>query len=220
MSSVNDILQELRGLESKLADMPRTIPYEVPAGYFDALPAAMLDAVKAEQAAEPVLNLPKAIPYEVPVGYFEGLAKSVMMQVQEPSLPLTKEMSYEVPAGYFENLPAQVIAKAKQKEAPQKASKTIAFPVWKTVTRAAAAILVIGIGFGSLRYLNADKPMTAEGQLAALPKDSINEYVQLHIDEYEADAIAGTLEQADVTTLTNKLSAEEIENYLNETGWD
>lgn len=220
MNSANDILQELRGLESKLADMPRAMPYEVPAGYFDALPAAMLDAVKAEQAAEPILNLPKAMPYEVPVGYFEGLTKSVMLQVQEPSLPLTKEMAYEVPAGYFENLPAQVIAKAKQEEAPQKAPKIIAFPVWKTVTRAAAAILVIGIGFGSLRYLNTDKPMTAEGQLAALPKDSINEYVQLHIDEYEADAIAGTLEQADVTTLTNKLSAEEIENYLNETGWD
>ena len=220
MSSPNDILQELRGLESKLADMPRTMPYEVPAGYFDALPAAMLDPIKAEQAAEPVLHLPKAMPYEVPAGYFEGLAKSVMMQVEEPSLPLTKEMAYEVPAGYFENLPAQVIAKAKQEEAPQKAPKTIAFPVWKTVTRAAAAILVIGIGFGSLRYLNTDKPMTAEGQLAALPKDSINEYVQLHIDEYEADAITGTLEQADVTTLTNKLSAEEIENYLNETGWD
>ncbi len=110
MSSANDILQELRGLESKLADMPRTMPYEVPAGYFDALPAAILDAIKAEQAAEPVLNLPKAMPYEVPVGYFEGLTKSVMLQVQEPSLPLTKEMAYEVPAGYFENLPAQVIA--------------------------------------------------------------------------------------------------------------
>lgn len=220
MSSANDILQELRGLESKLADMPRTMPYEVPEGYFDALPAAMLDAVKAEHATEPVLNLPKGMPYEVPAGYFEGLTNSVLAQVDEPALLLPKVVAYEVPAGYFENLPAQVIAKAKQEEASLKASKTIAFLVWKTVTRAAAAILVIGIGFGSLRYLNTDKPMTAEGQLAALPKDSINEYVQLHIDEYEADAIASTLEQADVTTLTNKLSAEEIENYLNETGWD
>lgn len=220
MSSANDILQELRGLESQLADMPRTTPYEVPAGYFDALPAAMLDAVKAEHATEPVLNLPKTMPYEVPAGYFEGLAKNVMMQVLEPSLPLTKETAYEVPAGYFENLPAQILAKAKQEETAKKGTKIIAFPIWKTVTRAVAAILVIGIGFGSLRYLNADSPLNAEAQLAALPKDSINEYVQLHIDEYEADAIASTLEQADVTTLTNKLSTEEIENYLNETGWD
>lgn len=220
MSSANDILQELRGLESKLADMPRTMPYEVPARYFDELPAVMLDAVKAEQAAEPVLNLPKGMPYEVPAGYFEGLAKSAMMQLEEPSLPMTKEMAYEVPVGYFENMPAQILAKAKQEEASQKAPKTIALPIWKTVTRAVAAILVIGIGFGSLRYLVADSPLNAEAQLAALPKDSINEYVQLHIDEYEADAIASTLEQADVTTLTNKLSTEEIENYLNETGWD
>lgn len=220
MSSANDILQELRGLESKLADMPRATPYEVPAGYFDALPAAMLDAVKAEQALEPVLNLPKTMPYEVPAGYFEGLAKSVMTQVEVPSLPLTKETAYEVPAGYFESLPAQILAKAKQEETAKKATKTIALPIWKTVTRAVAAILVIGIGFGLLRYLNANSPLNAEAQLAALPKDSINEYVQLHIDEYEADAIAGTLEQADVVTLTNKLSAEEIENYLNETGWD
>ncbi len=220
MSSANDIIQELRGLESKLADMPRTMPYEVPAGYFDAMPAAALDAIKAEHIAEPVLTLPKAMPYEVPDGYFEGLANSVIAQVQERSLPLTREMGYEVPDGYFENLPAQIIARAKQEEAQQQAPKTIAFPVWKTVTRAVAAILVIGIGFSALRYLNSDKPMSTEVQLAALSQDSINDYIQMHIDEYDADAIAGTLEQADVTTLTNKLSTEEIENYLNETGWD
>jgi len=220
MSSANDIIQELRGLESKLADAPRTMPYEVPAGYFDALSAATLEAIKAEQAAEPVLSLPKTVPYEVPTGYFEGLVNSVMAEVQEPSLPMVKETIFAVPAGYFENLPAQVIARAKQEEKTPHAPKIIAFPVWKTVTRAAAAILVIGIGFGSLRYLNSDTQISTEAQLAALPQDSINDYVQLHIDEYDADAIAGTLEQADVATLTNKLSTEEIENYLNETGWD
>jgi len=59
MSSANDIIQELRELDSQLAAIPRTMPYEVPVGYFEGLADVVLSIAKNE---EPQLHLPKVMP--------------------------------------------------------------------------------------------------------------------------------------------------------------
>ncbi|OSZ78923.1 hypothetical protein CAP35_11930 [Chitinophagaceae bacterium IBVUCB1] len=219
MSSANDIIQELRELNSTLVDAPRTMPYEVPAGYFDALAGMVVNAVKIDIQQEPVLHLPIVMPYEVPDGYFEHLAANVLATINEPVLSQIKEPTYIVPEGYFDNLPEMMIAKAREAEAP-KQTKAIQLPVWKTIRWAAAAILLLGVGFGLFRYLGNVPTATPQAQLAMLPKDSISQYVEMHIDEFEMDAIAATLEAGDVGALTEKLSEKEIEDYLNENDWD
>ncbi len=216
MNSANDIIQELRELNSILADMPRTMPYEVPAGYFDALSGAILQAADGNEHHEPALHLPKLMPYELPAGYFDALADSVLAQVKEPALPFTKELPYAVPSGYFDKLPEDVLSKVKL----YNTDKTFVFPVWKTIRWAAAAMLLLGAGFGLYTYMNNTTSPDVHEQLAMLSKDSISAYVDMHIDEFELETIASALEAGDVSTLTDKLSDEEIERYLNETDWE
>ncbi|MBL7681951.1 MAG: hypothetical protein JNK00_01225 [Flavipsychrobacter sp.] len=220
MNSANDIIQELRGLGSKLADMPRTLPYEVPTGYFDAFAGGIMHFVQADAADEPLLQLPKTMPFEVPDGYFDSLTGEVLAKVNEPSLPFTKAMPHTVPEDYFALFPDAVLMSIKKENAGKNETKVIAFSVWKTVRWAAAAIVLLGIGIGAYSYLNTGKPIDTQAQLAMIPGDSISEYVQMHIDDYELETIASSLEPKDLETLTEKLSEEEIENYLNETGWE
>lgn len=220
MNSANDIIQELRELKSKLADMPHTLPYEVPAGYFDAFADGMIHFLQANAADEPLPQLSEKIPFEVPDGYFDSFIGEVLTRVNELSLPINKTMPHAVPEDYFATFPDAVLKSIKNEKDGKNETRVIAFSVWKTVRWAAAAIVLLGIGIGAYSYLNTGKPIDAQAQLAMIPSDSISEYVQMHIDDYELDAIASSLGPKDLESLTEKLSEEEIENYLNETGWE
>lgn len=55
-------------------------------------------------------------------------------------------------------------------------------------------------------------------QLAMVSQDVINDYVQLHIDEYDIESIVNDDEFFEITPAANQLSNEEIENYINESG--
>jgi hypothetical protein len=70
--------EELEALSPFLSQVPRSLPFQVPEGYFEALHRAM--APDPSPAAEirtlsPLLaGLKKDLPFEVPAGYFDGLA--------------------------------------------------------------------------------------------------------------------------------------------------
>src|SRR5678815_327106 len=93
MTQSNNILQELKELESSLANISLQNIYSVPAGYFESLPAIMLDRIKAMDASNaseelgylsPELDrVSKLMPYAVPPGYFENLEERVMELVRE-----------------------------------------------------------------------------------------------------------------------------------------
>lgn len=133
MAQNNNILQELRELESSLANMAVQNAYSVPEGYFEGLAAQVLNRIKAIEAAtageelnflSPVIgSLPKQVPYTAPAGYFEALPENSMQLIREIGLSaaeetaglspllngLDKQMPYTVPQGYFNGIEERML---------------------------------------------------------------------------------------------------------------
>jgi hypothetical protein len=212
MEQANDILNELRSWNSPLADMPRTMPYLLPEGYFSALPQ-MLTGIATGNIAEPKLPVGKTMPFDVPEGYFEQLPAGTLQKAKGRAMP------HAVPEGYFEQLPGELLAKLKDETAPQK-GETIPLGqnIWKQVRWAAAAMLVMGIGIGSYVQM-APRSMSVEEQLAQLPQGTIGEYVQNNIDEFDSEMLAELAGNSNATSAIEQLNDEDIIHYLNETGW-
>jgi hypothetical protein len=128
MTQRDNILQELRELQSSLVNAASQNIYRVPAGYFEGLADQVLRRIKAleaESASEelvllsPLVNsISKKMPYSVPSGFFEGLTESIIGSVktdhQTPAEELgelspllssiSKQTPYSVPAGFFDGL--------------------------------------------------------------------------------------------------------------------
>ncbi|HET7896201.1 MAG TPA: hypothetical protein VFL47_00980, partial [Flavisolibacter sp.] len=74
---------ELRELSPLLAGLPKTLPYSVPEGYFDAN-LASLPFVYGNEASALLGAIGKTMPYAVPQGYFENLPQQVLAHVATP----------------------------------------------------------------------------------------------------------------------------------------
>lgn len=82
MEQNTNILEELNGLGSSLGRSRPSLPFEVPAGYFDSLLPSLLQRIRALESADPneeiqmlsplLAGMKKEIPFEVPEGYFEN----------------------------------------------------------------------------------------------------------------------------------------------------
>lgn len=133
MAQNNNILQELRELESSLANIAVQNAYSVPEGYFEGLAAQVLNRIKAMEATtageelnflSPVISsLPKQLPYTVPADYFETLPENTIQLIREIGLSaaeetatlspllsgLDKQMPYTVPEGYFNGIEERML---------------------------------------------------------------------------------------------------------------
>ena len=165
MTQKDNILQELRELESTLADIAPQNAYSVPGGYFETLVETVMiriKALEAENSSEelaylsPLLNrISKNMPYSIPVGYFEGLEEKLMQSVRQRSdyqtvneeletlspllNGLNKQMPYSIPQDYFQNLNTiSAITDSKPK------TKIVSIGTRKWLRYAAAAV-VMGI---------------------------------------------------------------------------
>lgn len=87
MASEHDILQELKDLNSSLGELPRAMPYELPAGYFEGFAAAITVKVSARHE---LMN--KDVPFTVPHGYFDNLPGQILQSVQEPAAQKTRSI--------------------------------------------------------------------------------------------------------------------------------
>ncbi len=123
MTEKDNILQELKELDSRLAGYQPGQTYTVPAGYFDGLIGQVMQRIRALETANaseelellsPVLSrLSKSMPYTVPTGYFEQLDKRLekVMGSDEHTIldTVDKQMPYQVPAGYFDGLAERML---------------------------------------------------------------------------------------------------------------
>lgn len=232
MNAVTDIVKELEEMGSPLAKMPRVTPFNIPDNYFSSFTATIQTIVSE---SDPVLDLPKTNPYSLPENYFETFAAGMLDKVAEPVFAKTATPVFDVPAGYFEDFSSKMLAIAKAADqtesvAPslteKKQTRTIAFRPQKALRWAAAAILVLGIGFGSYKVINenqgVDPELTAEKQLAMLDKSTINSYVQQHIDEFDLELLAesSSLGEEKSEKTIRHLNKKDIQQYLNEAGGD
>lgn len=191
MTPKNNIAQELKELESSLADLSAQSTYSVPEGYFEGLAERVLSRIRAMEAAtaseelgylSPLLSrMPKTMPYQVPAGYFEEmestLVSAAMYGEQEASEELDslspllsglkKEMPYSVPAGYFDSINVPV-AETNQP------AKVIAMGGSRKWFRYAAAAVVTGvIAILGFLYANRDSAGSTEGSRVARIEKSV-----------------------------------------------
>lgn len=224
MNGRNDISDELRGLNSPLADISRAMPYSVPGGYFHGLVSDVTESIKFSEADDPIAGWGRKMPYAVPAGYFESLPREMTI-IAAPQLPGDASQPFTVPQGYFEQLPQQILEAVKKAEQPANKQPARVIPlgnIWKNVRWAAAAILLVTIGMGSYRILQGNDTLSPQQQLAKISDKTIAEYVQQNIDEFDMESIENTVAaNTDIKSLnTNNLPDEDIILYLKENGWD
>lgn len=80
MSEQNNIEDELRGLDSPLADMSRIAPFSVPASYFEGLTKSLVTSASVEDFETRYRHIP--LPFRAPLGYFDQLPKQALLSTK------------------------------------------------------------------------------------------------------------------------------------------
>ena len=118
MNTRNDILFELQSISPLIAEVVPVNPYQIPEGYFDNLPALMVQLVKDEKPSEVLTNL--QTPYRVPQNYFRDFPGQILAIVKDEKASLILQGAssnpYQVPYGYFENFASQIISRIKAQD--------------------------------------------------------------------------------------------------------
>lgn len=113
MNQPNYILKELEALSPVLAAIPRCNVFKVPQGYFEQLPAQMLQQITDTAS--------------VPEGYFTHLASQIMARIKQEALTEGEANSaiidaignkniFSTPAGNFDALPQAIVSRIKTAE--------------------------------------------------------------------------------------------------------
>lgn len=242
MTQRDNILQELRELQSKLADHTPENIYSVPTGYFDGLVEEVLRrirALEAENAVDelaclsPLLSkLSKKMPYTVPAGYFEGMETSLISSVStdgqsakeelktlSPLLSgLKKELPYSVPVGYFESL-------GENRASAKTETKIVSLGSRKWIRFAAAAVVTGIIVTTGYFFLSRDKVSVDSNSYKwvkvntkKVSTEKIDEFIQLTQEEKSGQGtIAAVEKNLDIKELVKDIPEKEIQNLLNDT---
>ncbi len=136
MDNNNGILDELRGMGSPLAALPRTMPYWVPDGYFTMLPDELTKLFEKSNGLK--INGTKGMPFNMYRELFRYAAHGYYNQNERGSVT---RCSYQ--EGYFESFPDTVLEKAKAANNPSGKTRPFGGAVWSNLRWAAAAILVM-----------------------------------------------------------------------------
>lgn len=212
---------------------PADVPFTVPAGYFEQLPAAVLLQIQLEDLRSETAAAPGR-PGTVPAGYFEALPNAILQRIQaeenQPGMAavnaeleglspflaaIPREMPFTVPSGYFESLGANHIPAAN----PLRTAYRNSTATWLKWT--VAACLTAFIGSSALLFVinNNNHHNNIEKQLEALDDQDIVNYLQTHTDPFDNDAFFATsVETTPVQRQLNEaVPLEAIEKYLQRT---
>lgn len=191
MKQSDNILSELKELNSRLTLVSNENCYEVPAGYFESLVVQVIKRVRALEttdASEELMHLSpligsisKQVPYSIPGGYFESIQESIQHAIKddyESSVSETERISpllaglkknnpYSAPQGYFETLADDVATKESHTEA-----KVVAITRNSWLRYAAAAVVAGFIIMAGLFIVDSGaKKESGEIALARVTKD-------------------------------------------------
>jgi hypothetical protein len=215
----NEIWQELKDLDSLLAEMPRLMPYAVPVDYPDRMSEALAEGVAHSQIDDPIFLHSKAMPFEVPQGYFASLHEHLTKEATRGT-ESGRSIHFGVPENYFDDLPQTLLNAVKDSENPiHKKTAVPLRPLWKrkAIQWAAAALIVMGIGAGTYTYMYASSAdAKASRELAKLDKEDIGHYISQHADEFETDMLESFIADSgeDIDKSISTLNDQEIEDYL------
>ena len=235
MAQSNNILEELKALDSSLAGNVVEAPFEVPAGYFDSLPSQVLAKIKSlsqssnEELAgiSPLLAaMPKDMPYAVPYGYFESVdislasiitnhqsAKEEVENLSPLLGGLKKEMPFAVPEGYCESI---------QPKIRRQAASVIHLTPSKWLRYAVAAVFIGIIATTVVLIRNSEKldPDTnsyswVEKKMKKVSTDEIENFVELSNEVLpQNEIVANNSKSNEVKELIKDIPVNEIEAFL------
>lgn len=198
--------EELAAISPLLAGIDNKQPLAVPEHYFDALPAAILDKVHAQQ--QPVQNSQE-----------ETAALSPLLA------GISRKMPFSVPEGYFETLGNELLSAPAN---TTKKVKVISITRRSWFRYAAAAVLIGTIAVAGLLYFNnratsqTGNPYAwVEKNMKKVSTNAISNFIQLADEESnQQPAIAAANKSADLKELMKDVSTKDIQNFLDETAAD
>ena len=230
MEAKKDNINELQGISPVVASIGKQTLYSVPQDYFESLAESVMLHVQLSQ----LRNTSAATPFSVPEGYFENFANSVLTNIQSyynenevyeelstiaPLLnTINKDNIFSVPGNYFEKL--SIPFKPERKE-----GKLISLSnnLRKWVTYAAAASVLFIIAATSYLYVtihsrNIEKHLSIEQKIAELNEQEILNYLQDNDGITSGNFIPASTEDPQIQRMLQRVSDEEIENYLDNYG--
>ncbi|HEY9176209.1 MAG TPA: hypothetical protein VIN07_00900, partial [Flavipsychrobacter sp.] len=152
-----------------------------------------------EAINSPLAGVSRDMPFDVPQGYFDNLPVQVWHQANEEVLLPGTTMPHIVHPEYFDTLPEQLLESIKKQEQKQPATRTNSISLWKNIRWAAAAMLILAIGFGTYRVFNP-QPVSVEQQLQAISDEAIMSYVEDNIYAFETETIVNYMNTADINS--------------------
>lgn len=134
----HSIVEELKMLQSSLAEMPVAMPFAVPNGYFLQFPEAVAQCVFFEENTQipdvsPAFGILKT-PFVVPEGYFQQFSDALreILAIGTFEARLSRQNVFSVPGNYFDNLPETILDVVREKaDLPQGLSAEMPFEVPK-----------------------------------------------------------------------------------------
>ena len=186
-----------------LAAMEKVNPFTVPSKYFDSLSEtlhsiSLIESIRFENEEE----------FSTPKGYFKELEKHIKTKAAlENSQELLKTSGFNTPEDYFSDLSQKIEAKIKLQDISRK--KNI-FKSWISYSAAACITMVIG----SVVYFNL-KSDSINRDLSNIPDQEIINYLQIHSTVSDNLVIIENLSDDGLQQVSNDVSAEEIEQYIN-----
>jgi hypothetical protein len=222
MEQKDIILEEITGLAPVLANFPKRMPFEAPAGYFDRLPLEVLKKTHKTEARS-----------TIPEGYFDALPVTLLRRIRAteaqgelnqlaPTLgKLSRQMPYGLPEGYFENLQVSV----KTNAAPVIAIRPKNTPFkWAA---AASVVVLAGLFVWQMLWhttastsnvaLNTNTSATDTAiylALAGVGDASLSKELSQHGGENEIGNTVYYLHADNIETALHEISDEEIKNQL------
>lgn len=190
-----------------LAAVGKGIPFTVPEGYFDSLSENLISRVRIEVALDD-----KPSSFKVPGNYFEDLASRIEERIAvEKIRSLSSSEGFTVPEGYFAGLTDRITARIDDSEVRKPIIRSL-FTSWMSYAAAACitAVIATGIYFTSNTY-NLNK------QLSDVPDQEILNYLQVYSTAGDTPFIIENLNPDQLETVTQDVSAEELELYINST---
>lgn len=186
-----------------LAAMEKVNPFSVPSKYFDSLSETLhsitfIESVRFENKEE----------FSTPKGYFTELEKQIKNKAAfENSQNLLKTSGFNTPEDYFSDLSQKIEAKIKQQDISRRKS---IFKSWISYSAAACITMIIG----SVVYFNL-KSDNITRDLSNIPDQEIINYLQIHSTVSDNQFIIENLSDDGLQQVSNDVSAEEIEQYIN-----
>lgn len=200
---LHDLDSEWEKEAPTLAAMQRVCPFTVPAKYFDSLSETLklisiVETVRFENEEE----------FSIPNDYFKDLEKQILTKALiENNTKLHNTGGFLTPENYFSDLSQKIEAKINEQR-PNK-NKGI-FYSWISYTAAACISMIIG----SVIYFNI-KSENLSSDLSNIPDQEIITYLQIYSTANDNQFIIDNLSDEVLEQVSNDISAQEIEQYIN-----